>query len=109
MRVAILACALAGCGDNTRHVVSIDARPLPDTSTSPDAARPGMFRGTFELAYYYLTAEADYTGTADTAVYDPSCTLLAMVTAQFAAALEIERTGKLADGRVLGYAAACSC
>lgn len=76
---------------------------------APDAAAPGKLLGTFELTYYWVTFESDFTGPADTDVFDPSCAVLATVPSAFAAALTLEGTGKLEDGRLLNYSGPCGC
>jgi 3D (Asp-Asp-Asp) domain-containing protein len=65
--------------------------------------------GTFELTYYWVTAEADFSGTANTDLFDDSCTVLATVTSAFADSLDIEGTGRLVDGRLLNVSGACPC
>ena len=78
---------------------SIDA-PLPE---------PGPKLGSFQLTYYWVTTEEEFTGTKDTNLYDKSCKLLATVTAKFAASLKLEGTGRLSDGRILNWDGTCSC
>jgi 3D (Asp-Asp-Asp) domain-containing protein len=73
------------------------------------APAPGPALGTFKLTYYWVTTEEEFTGAKDTNLYDPSCKLLATVTAKFAASLKLEGTGRLLDGRILNYSGACSC
>src|SRR5262245_33137887 len=65
------------------------------------SGNPGAELGTFQLTYYWVTLESEYTGTKDTQLFDSSCNLLATVTAKFAASLKLEGTGKLEDGRLL--------
>ncbi|MCC6901044.1 MAG: hypothetical protein IT377_18845 [Polyangiaceae bacterium] len=76
-----------------------------------DAAKPapGPSLGSFQLTYYWVTTEEEFTGTKDTKLYDKSCKLLATVAAKFAAALKVEGTGRLSDGRILNYSGSCSC
>jgi 3D (Asp-Asp-Asp) domain-containing protein len=86
----------------------------PDThpdapSGPPDAGGPGPVLGSFKLTYYYVAAEADYTGTKDTALYEPGCSVLAVVPSEYAHAVIIEGTGMLDDGQVFNYAGACAC
>src|SRR5688572_4206490 len=76
-----------------------------------DDARPppGASLGAFELTYYWVTTEEEFTGAKDTNLHDSSCKLLATVTAKFAASLKLEGTGRLSDGRILNYDGSCSC
>src|SRR5678816_3943773 len=83
----------------------------PDAA-SPDAAprpNPGPDLGSFDLTYYWITAEDEFSGAADTAIYTPSCGVLAIVPAAFADDLDLEGTGRLADGRVVNVDGACGC
>ena len=78
----------------------------------PDAppGAPGPLLGTFRLTYYYVAAESDYTDTgSDTTLYEPTCTVLAVVPTAFADAVAIEGTGELAGGQVFNYAGSCPC
>src|SRR5688500_6385022 len=77
-----------------------DAAPRPD---------PGPSLGSFELTYYWVTAEDEFPGAVDTAIYTDSCGVLAMVPEAFADSLDIEGTGRLADGRVINVDGACGC
>ncbi|MBK9035712.1 MAG: hypothetical protein IPL61_31425 [Myxococcales bacterium] len=87
----------------------------PDAPVEVDAAidapRPpaGAVRGTFELTYYWVTAEDDYAGVADTTLYQPGCAALATVRARFASSLDIEGTGRLTDGRLINVDGTCGC
>jgi 3D (Asp-Asp-Asp) domain-containing protein len=69
----------------------------------------GPLLGSFALGYYWVTTEAEFPGTKDTNLYDPSCKLLATVTAGFAASLKKLGTGSLDNGMILSYDGACSC
>lgn len=69
----------------------------------------GASLGTFQLTYYWVTAEDDFTGAKDATLYDDACTALAVVPQAFADSLAIEGTGRLSDGRVLNVTGACSC
>jgi len=76
----------------------------------PDAkAPPGALLGDFQLTYYWVTTEEEFSGTKDTDLHDSSCNLLATVTAEFADSLKLEGTGRLGDGRILNYDGSCSC
>jgi 3D (Asp-Asp-Asp) domain-containing protein len=99
-----VACALAGC----------DGAEAAEPDASVDAAidaRPsaGAARGTFELTYYWVTSETDYSGTASERLLTPGCALLATVTPEFARSLRLEGTGRLRDGRVVNVSGACPC
>lgn len=131
IRAGALLVLMAGCtGEVTGSVddvdaspetadaaMSADARPVPDAPAgmqdgAPDAepgGTPGPLLGTYKLTYYYVTDEASYTGARDTAIYEPGCALLAMVTAAFSRSLAIEGTGRLDDGRVVNYTGSCGC
>ncbi|MCC6668860.1 MAG: hypothetical protein IT375_34260 [Polyangiaceae bacterium] len=80
-----------------------------DAGADASKPAPGPSLGSFQLTYYWVTTEAEFTGAKDTNLYDKSCKLLATVAAKFAAALKIEGTGRLADGRLLNYSGSCSC
>lgn len=79
--------------------------PLP---IDPDAGA-GPLLGQFQITYYYVTAEADYTGVDDTTLYQPSCEPLSVVPKAFAQSAVLEGTGELTDGRVINYTGACDC
>ncbi len=119
-----LALAAAGCGDETGagdddSGVTVDggaaasdgastgdgATPQGDAST----ALPGMRIGSFQLTYYWVTTEDEFTGVADTELYDPMCRSLATVPKAFSDSLRIEGTGRLADGRLLNVNGVCMC
>ena len=87
------------------------AEPPPDAAIDapPPPPPPGAARGTFELTYYWVTAESDFTGKATEPIYDDRCTVLATVRPDFARSLRLEGTGRLADGRVLNTDGACAC
>jgi 3D (Asp-Asp-Asp) domain-containing protein len=78
---------------------------------SADAGQssPGALLGTFQLTYYWVTAEEDFAGAQDTTLYDDSCGTIAMVRKAFADALAIEGTGRLSDGRVVNVSGSCAC
>ncbi len=88
----------------------------PDAATSPpdapvDAPRPeaGPPRGTFELTYYWVSAEADFADGATATLYQPGCAALATVRATFASSLDVEGTGRLLDGRLINVDGTCGC
>jgi 3D (Asp-Asp-Asp) domain-containing protein len=70
---------------------------------------PGASRGTFDLTYYWVTAEADYDGAPTERLYTPTCEVLATVDPAFARSLRLEGTGRLLDGRVINVSGACGC
>lgn len=79
------------------------------SAVSPPASRPpatdykvvGKFRDTF----YYVVLESDYPSRVkDTPVRDMNDQVLAMVPKAFKTQMDIEGTGKLADGRVINFA-----
>lgn len=102
--------ALAACG-------GADDPPdgTPDAAGNADAGvdaprpDPGAALGSFQLTYYWVTAEEDYPGTASETLYDEACAALATVTPTFADSLDLEGTGRLLDGRLLNVAGACGC
>jgi 3D (Asp-Asp-Asp) domain-containing protein len=81
------------------------------TGGSADGGQPppGTRLGTFQLTYYWVTAEDDFSGAQDTTLYDDSCGTIAMVRKAFADALAIEGTGRLSDGRVVNVSGSCGC
>ncbi len=135
--VCVLGAAACGVGEITTYSLDLDApagQPdaragQPDARTGPPDAPagqpdapagqpdapptgggPGPLKGTFELTYYYVAAEADYANTGDdTTLYEPGCSVLATVPTTFADAVVIEGTGELKDGRVFNYAGSCAC
>ncbi|MBI2605970.1 MAG: hypothetical protein HYW49_07805 [Deltaproteobacteria bacterium] len=61
--------------------------------------------GHFRNTYYYLAEESDYASqTPEVPVRDPQGTEIACVARRFKSALDIEGSGKLADGRVVNFA-----
>ncbi len=81
------------------------------SDAGPDGALPppGALLGSFQLTYYWVTTEEEFSGAKDTNLYDKSCKLLATVAAKFAASLKLEGTGRLSDGRILNYDGSCNC
>jgi 3D (Asp-Asp-Asp) domain-containing protein len=69
----------------------------------------GTSIGTFRNTYYYLAEETAHTGDPAANLYDRSCNVVAQVSQSFANSACIEGSAKLADGRVINYAAPCSC
>jgi 3D (Asp-Asp-Asp) domain-containing protein len=79
-------------------------------SSDPGEPGPaGQSLGSFQLTYYWLANEADYSGVKDKPIYAKNCTKLADVSSTFKSALTLEGSGKLVDGRVLNYSGSCSC
>jgi 3D (Asp-Asp-Asp) domain-containing protein len=107
-RALIAIAFLVGCSDDAAIETTPDAMPMMPT---PDAGPgdPGVTLGSFQLTYYYVPSEADYTGADDTNVYDASCNVLAVVPYNFAQSLSIEGTGRLLDGEVINYVGSCHC
>lgn len=104
--IATLVSTLAACGGAD----SGDAFPDAAPAVAPVIERgaPGDALGSFQLTYYYVSTADELAGPADTAIRDESCAVIARVPARFASALELEGTGRLADGRVV-TSAACAC
>jgi hypothetical protein len=70
---------------------------------------PGALIGNFTLSYYWVTTEEEFPGTKNTNLYATGCTLIATVTAGFAASLASIGTGRLSDGKILNFAGSCAC
>jgi 3D (Asp-Asp-Asp) domain-containing protein len=66
-----------------------------------DAPVIGKFRDT----YYYSVRESDFAAGTDAALLDLQGGTLALVSAAYKKAIDIEGTGRLRDGRVLNFAA----
>jgi 3D (Asp-Asp-Asp) domain-containing protein len=97
------ACGGAGAGEAPDAEIEPDARARPE---------PGPSLGEFRLTYYWVTDEDEFTGDADTPIYDDDdgvCDVLGTVPAEFADSLDLEGTGRLADGRVINVDGACAC
>lgn len=103
--VTIAACVDAGELPADAGASAPDATPPPP----PDAAPPGPELGSFQLTYYWIAAEADFSGPADTEIYESDCAVLATVPEAFADSLAIEGTGRLLDGRLVNYWGSCGC
>jgi len=99
--LVMLLFVVAGCGDD--DVFAADA------GGNVDAGPAGASLGLFDITYYWLALESDTSGPATTSLYDDQCSVLAIVNSEFAAALTLEGSGKLDDGRVLNYSGACGC
>jgi 3D (Asp-Asp-Asp) domain-containing protein len=112
----VLALTLSGCAgdilggddDGADGGADVDGGG-PDAGSGPDAGDPGASLGVFTLTYYWVAAEEDHPGVADTDVYDPDCAVITTTSADFFDALALEGTGRLLDGRVLNYDGPCGC
>lgn len=80
-----------------------------DVAGSDFAFTEGTLLPAATLTYYWVTAESDYSGAADTPLCDSQANILAMVPAAFASALRIEGTGRLGDGRLLNVSDSGPC
>ena len=87
---------------------SADASPL-SADAKPMPAMPGAELGLFEMTYYWLAAEDEYSGPKVEELFAADCSSLAVVSASFADALRLEGAGRLSDGRLLNYEGSCSC
>jgi 3D (Asp-Asp-Asp) domain-containing protein len=106
----ILAIVVAGCSGEVSSTGADGGPPQPDAEApAPDAGAPGAPLGTFQITYYWITSEADYSDPPDTSIYDADCVELAVVSLAFAESLALEGTGRLLDGRVLNYDGQCGC
>ncbi|MCC6214676.1 MAG: hypothetical protein IT376_07390 [Polyangiaceae bacterium] len=65
--------------------------------------------GTFQLTYYWVAYEGEYSGAATAPLYDESCGVLASVPSSFRSAISLEGTGRLLDGRLLNVSGSCAC
>lgn len=109
MRWLAIALLFAACSGSAPD--QVDAAADVDAAVDVDAARPsaGASRGSFQLTYYWVTSEDDFSGAATTTLYRPGCTALATVRPGFASAVDIEGTGRLTDGRLINVAGGCGC
>ena len=82
--------------------------PGPDAWTEA-GGDTGTYFGSMWNTYYYVAMESDYPGSKDATLRGPGCEVLANVPQAFFDDLCIEGSGKLSDGRVLGYAGDCPC
>jgi 3D (Asp-Asp-Asp) domain-containing protein len=114
----LIALACAACVGDIGADDGVDAAAGPDggddgaappDADSTDAAPPGDLLGSFQLTYYWVAYEGDFSGVPDTSIYDSDCNVLATVPADFADSLALEGTGRLLDGRVLNYWGSCAC
>lgn len=110
MRWLAIALLTAACSGSPTP--EVDAAAEIDAAAPPiDAARPpaGASRGSFQLTYYWVTSEDDYSGAATVTLYRPGCAALATVRSGFASAVDIEGTGRLSDGRLINVDGGCGC
>ncbi len=82
--------------------------PGPDVWTEA-GGDTGTYFASMWNTYYYVAMESDYAGPEDATLYGPGCEAIATVPQAFFDDLCIEGSGKLSDGRVLGYAGDCPC
>jgi len=82
--------------------------PGPDAWTEA-GGDTGTYFASMWNTYYYVALESDYPGPKDAELRGPGCEVLAIVPQAFFDDLCIEGSGKLSDGRVLGYAGDCGC
>lgn len=87
-----------------------------DTNTRKDVCIPyvasqdkGTYVARMYITYYYLSEETNYSGSANTTLYDSQCKALVKVPAKYADSVCIEGSGRLKDGRIINYAKRCSC
>jgi 3D (Asp-Asp-Asp) domain-containing protein len=86
--------------------------PIGAECGAPDPGQPGpagQSLGSFQITYYWLANEADYSGTKNQPIYTTTCTKIADISSGFKSALTLEGSGKLTDGRVVNYSGSCSC
>jgi 3D (Asp-Asp-Asp) domain-containing protein len=112
--ISVLVAVVAGCGGGGGEGADDDGGPDAAPEVGVDAEptvrpEPGPILGDFELTYYWMTAEDEFKGAADTDIYDDACDVLATVPAAYADDLDLEGTGRLADGRVVNVSGACGC
>ncbi|MBW2736863.1 MAG: hypothetical protein JRH20_31145, partial [Deltaproteobacteria bacterium] len=85
--------------------------PNPDVTVPADVSvsAPGPKIGTLWNTYYWVSLENDFSGSADTVLYDAACQPIVTVTANFSDSVCIEGSGRLSDGRMINYEQSCSC
>lgn len=99
---------LLGFNENDEEVARHELRMTVESPLLP----LGTLVGTFYNTYYYLAEETAYGGSPTAKLYSRSgttCNVIATVSSNFANAACIEGSARLADGRVINYAAPCSC
>lgn len=79
------------------------------TVDEPKNMDKGTLVGKLYITYYYLSLESNYSGAADTTLYDKNCKAIVKVPAKFSDSACIEGSGRLKDGRIINYAKTCSC
>jgi len=75
---------------------------------SMPASASGITPLTLWNTYYKLSDESQYSGAADTPIFDMQGNTIKMVPRAFFADFCIEGSGKLTDGRIVNYAGPCS-
>lgn len=82
---------------------------VPTSSNPPPNQDRGTYVANMYITYYYLSREVDYSGSANTALYDKNCNAITQVPSAFSDSVCIEGSGILKDGRVINYATTCNC
>lgn len=80
------------------------AEPEPEPGTSD-----GKLLGEFDVTYYYIANENDYTGTKSASLNTCAGSEIAKVDPAFLSAARLEGTAKLSDGRVVNVGSSSSC
>lgn len=101
MRIVKLMCLVAVVAAGIVSVPSqgVAARPMFDRPYPERMRKVGDLKPTF----YWVALETNDGGPRDKALKDMEGNVLAMVSAKFYAAIRLEGTGRLLDGRVLNY------
>jgi 3D (Asp-Asp-Asp) domain-containing protein len=112
-------CCVTSCGAGDGAGLCTAQSSCPDAPTTAECVGPatgccgqqsqGTYYGQVYNTYYYLASESDYSGAANTVLNDVNCNPIATVPAAYSDAACIEGSGRLKDGRVVNYAATCSC
>lgn len=82
----------------------------PDAApdAAPEIVRPASL-GEFHLTYYWIADEGKRPEQPDVQLYTRTCEPLVEVSAEYAARLALEGTGRLHDGRTLNVSGNCDC
>ncbi|MEZ4459187.1 MAG: 3D domain-containing protein [bacterium] len=98
------------CGDSTTCGDSVASACAGPSNVACCLGTDNRTRlGTVWNTYYYLSVESDYSGAADTTLFDSNCDAIAQVPAAYSDAACIEGSGRLKDGTVVNYASTCTC
>ena len=108
MRRLAAALVILGCAEGIPPGPPGGGSPDNGGSTSMPPA-PSSPIGSFHLDYFYLPAETDYGGAANTPMTDGNCNTLATVPSAFYFDAISAGVGKLGDGRVLTLLGPCLC